>query len=167
MVSFCSNTQTILKGFAGGSAIKNLPADARDAGDTGFDPWVGKIPWSKKWQPTSTLLPGKFHGPGSLVGYRPWGCKDSDMTEHTAHTQRVEVRLSGGQNFLLFSQFGPRSLPIGIAVFCRAHISPGQPHNESWLFNNRLLEEQRASWRKDWYASGLLTLCLTPPQWVW
>ena len=83
MVSFCSNTQTILKGFAGGSAIKNLPADAGDAGDTGFDPWVGKIPWSKKWQPTSTLLPGKFHGQGSLVGYRPWGRTESDTTEAT------------------------------------------------------------------------------------
>ena len=28
----------------------------------GFDPWVGKIPWRKKWQPTPLFLPGKFHG---------------------------------------------------------------------------------------------------------
>ena len=28
----------------------------------GFDPWVGKIPWRKKWQPTPVFLPGKFHG---------------------------------------------------------------------------------------------------------
>ena len=28
----------------------------------GFNPWVGKIPWSRKWQPTSVFLPGKFHG---------------------------------------------------------------------------------------------------------
>ena len=28
-----------------------------------FDPWVGKIPWRRKWQPTLVLLPGKFHGP--------------------------------------------------------------------------------------------------------
>ena len=77
---------------------------------------------------TSVLLPGKFHRQRSLAGYSPWGCKESDMTELTAHTQRVEVRLNGGQNFLLFSQFGPCSLPIGRAVFCRAHISPSQPH---------------------------------------
>ena len=63
-----------------------------------------------------------------MAGYSPWGCKESDMTELTVHTQRVEVRLNGGQNFLLFSQFGPCSLPIGRAVFCRAHISPSQPH---------------------------------------
>ena len=33
------------------------------------DPWVRKIPWRRKWQPTPVLLPGKFHGWRSLVGY--------------------------------------------------------------------------------------------------
>ena len=37
--------------------------------------------WSQKWQPTPVSLPGKFHGQRSLVGYRPWGCKKSDITE--------------------------------------------------------------------------------------
>ena len=27
----------------------------------GFDPWVGKIPWRRKWYPTPVFLPGKFH----------------------------------------------------------------------------------------------------------
>ena len=45
------------------------------------DLWVGKIPRSRKWQPTPVFLPGKFHGQRSLVGYSPWGCKESDMTE--------------------------------------------------------------------------------------
>ena len=43
------------------------------------------IPWRRKWQPTPVSLPGKFYGQRSLVGYGPWGCKESDMTEHT-HT---------------------------------------------------------------------------------
>ena len=43
----------------------------------GFDPWVGKIPWSRNWQPTPVFLPGKFHGQRSLVGYSPWGCGES------------------------------------------------------------------------------------------
>ena len=34
-----------------------------------FDPWVGKIPCKRKWQPTLVFLPGKFHGQRSLVGY--------------------------------------------------------------------------------------------------
>ena len=32
--------------------VKNLPANAGDLRDVEFDPWVGKIPWGKKWQPT-------------------------------------------------------------------------------------------------------------------
>ena len=46
-----------------------------------FDPWVRKIPWRNKWQPTPVLLSGKFHGLRSLVGYSPWGRKELDMTE--------------------------------------------------------------------------------------
>ena len=46
-----------------------------------FGPWVGKIPWSRKWQPSPVFLPGKFCGQRSLVGYSPWGHKESDMTE--------------------------------------------------------------------------------------
>ena len=41
----------------------------------GFDPWVRKIPWRSKWQPTPVFLPGKPHGQRSLVGYSPRGCK--------------------------------------------------------------------------------------------
>ena len=41
----------------------------------------GKIPWRRKWQPTPVLLPRKFHGWRSLVGYSPWGLKESDTTE--------------------------------------------------------------------------------------
>ena len=40
-----------------------------------FDPWVGKIPWIRKWQPTPVSLPGKSHEQRSLVIYSPWGCK--------------------------------------------------------------------------------------------
>ena len=47
----------------------------------GFDPWVRKIPWRRKWQPTPVFLPGKSHGWRSLAGYSPWGHKEPDMTE--------------------------------------------------------------------------------------
>ena len=51
---------------------------ACNAGDTRdrFDPWVGKVPWRRKWQPTSVFLPGKFHGQRSLAGYSPCGHKE-------------------------------------------------------------------------------------------
>ena len=47
-------------------------ASARNVGPW-FDPWDGKIPWRRKWQPTPVLLPRKFHGWRSLMGYSPWG----------------------------------------------------------------------------------------------
>ena len=53
----------------------------RLSGRPGFEPWVGKIPWRRKWQSTPVLLPGKSHGQRSLVGYSLWGRKESDMTE--------------------------------------------------------------------------------------
>jgi len=51
----------------------------------GFDPWVSKIPWGRKWQLTLVFLPGKSHGQRSLPGYRPWGHKESDMSERLNH----------------------------------------------------------------------------------
>ena len=69
--------------------VKNLPTNAGDR--RGFDPWIGKIPWSRKWQSTPIFLPGKFHGQRSLEVYSLWGCKESDTTEglsvHTSHTK--------------------------------------------------------------------------------
>ena len=47
----------------------------------GFDSSVGKIPWRRKWQSTTALLPGKSHGWRRLAGYSPWGRKESNTTE--------------------------------------------------------------------------------------
>ena len=61
--------------------VKNIPVNAGDPGVVGSIPWVGKIPWRRKWQPTLVFLPGKFHGERSLAGYSPCGGKELDMTE--------------------------------------------------------------------------------------
>ena len=60
--------------------VKNLPAGAGDA--RGLDPWVGKMPWRRKWQLTPVFWLGEFHGQRSLAGCSPWGCKELDLTEH-------------------------------------------------------------------------------------
>ena len=57
--------------------VKNLPA----VWETWVNPWVGKIPWRRAWQPTPVFLPGESHGQRSLVGYSPRGGKESVMTE--------------------------------------------------------------------------------------
>ena len=58
-------------GFPNGSAAKNPLQCRRNR----IKPWMGKIPWRRKWQSTPVFLPGKSHGQKSLAGYRPWGCK--------------------------------------------------------------------------------------------
>ena len=52
----------------------------------GFDPWAGKIPWRKEWQPAPVFLPEEFHGRRCLVDYRPWGHKGSDTTKQLSHS---------------------------------------------------------------------------------
>ena len=52
--------------------VKNLPAKQETQVSNGFDPWVGKIPWRRKWQATPVFLLGETHGQRSLVGYSPW-----------------------------------------------------------------------------------------------
>ena len=47
----------------------------------GFDPWVGKIPWRRAWQPTPVFFLGESHGQRSLADYSPWGCKKLDTAE--------------------------------------------------------------------------------------
>ena len=66
--------------------VKNLPANAGDARDSGSIPGLGRFPWSRKWQLSLLFLPRKFHGQRGLAGYSPWGLKELDMTEHAAHT---------------------------------------------------------------------------------
>ena len=51
---------------------------------------MGKIPWRSKRQPTPVFLPGESQGQRSLVGYSPWGRKESDTTEQHTHTHTQE-----------------------------------------------------------------------------
>ena len=81
MTQFCACYGWVIfhcKYLPGGPVVKNPPAWCRRCS---FNPWVRKIPWSRKWKPMPVLLPGKFHGQRSLEGYSPGGCKELDMTE--------------------------------------------------------------------------------------
>ena len=53
----------------------------------GFDPWVGKVPWRRKWQPTPVFLSGESRGQRSLVGYSPWSrrVRHDGVTDHIPH----------------------------------------------------------------------------------
>ena len=45
-----------------------------------IDPWVGKIPWKREWQPAPVFLPGEFHGEESGEP-QSMGLRESDTTE--------------------------------------------------------------------------------------
>ena len=77
-----SQMQHSAMGFPGSTSVKDLTCQCRRCKRLGFDPWIRKIPWSRKWHPTPIFLPEEFHGQKSLVAYSPWGCQESDKTEH-------------------------------------------------------------------------------------
>ena len=89
----------------------------------GFDPWVGKIPWRRKWQPTPIFLPGKFHGQESLEGYSPWGHK------RFGHNKTIIICVFLiNKNFIWINQFHSyyqRSFIFSIILsFCKAFCLP-------------------------------------------
>ena len=104
----------------------------------GFNSWVGKIPWSRKWQPTPVFLLGKFHGQRSLVGYSPWGCKESELTEHT-HTSRWKRciwKVSGKERCRTSMPSKGRSLSPNLLVFTYPEVLWIQ---SLWVFMEVLL----------------------------
>jgi len=65
-----------------GSSGKQPACQCRRQKRRGFDPWVGKIPWRRAWQPTVVFFPGESHGQRSLAGYSPRGYEESDAINH-------------------------------------------------------------------------------------
>jgi len=65
----------------------------------GFNPWVRKIPWRRKWQPTPVFLPEKSHGQKSLAGYSPWDRKELDTTERLSTAQQGFLQFNWGYGF--------------------------------------------------------------------
>ena len=57
-------TPSSLRSLLGDAVVKKSPAtcQCRRCKRWGFDPWVGKIPWRRRWQPTTVFLPGKSPG---------------------------------------------------------------------------------------------------------
>ena len=63
-----------------------------------FDPWLGKIPWRRKWQPTPVFLPEKSHGQiDASGGHSPWGYKESDT-----RLKRLSIQCPKQKPFYVF-----------------------------------------------------------------
>ena len=81
-------------GFLSGSTGSESACQCRRCRSS-FNPWVGKIPWMRKWQPTPVFLLGKFYGQRSLMSYSPWGCqriRHKWTNEHTYHMESYQRR---------------------------------------------------------------------------
>ena len=70
--------------------VKNPPASA---GDVGSIPGSGRSSGEGNGNTIAVFLPGESHGQRSLVGYSPWGCKDSDTIEQLDN--KKQQRISG------------------------------------------------------------------------
>ena len=78
----------------------NDKESACQCGRHGFNPWVGKIPWRRKWEPTPVFLLGKSHVQRSLRGYSPWGCKRVGHDLTTEHTRTLYNSYHSGKAVL-------------------------------------------------------------------
>ena len=74
-------------GFSGGSVVKDLPANVGETGDVGSIPGWGRSLVEGNGNPLQYSCLAASHRQRSLADYSPWGCKESDMTEHVLHTK--------------------------------------------------------------------------------
>ena len=77
-------------GFPGGIHDKEPACQCRRRKRCGFDPWVGNIPWRRKWQATPVFLPGESHGQRTLVGPSPWGHRVGHNWNDFARTHKLK-----------------------------------------------------------------------------
>ena len=104
-------------GFPGGASGKEFTCQCRRHKRCGFDPWVKKIPWRRKWQCTPEFLPGESHGLRNLVVYSLWDCKELDTTEW--------LSLSFTCFLWLAHQFPPADKQYNVCHIWRLHQRKG------------------------------------------
>ena len=116
-----------------GSVIKEAACQCRRRE---FDPWVGKNPWRKKWQPTPVFLPGNSHGQRSLVGYSPWGrkrvghhlaTKQQQQTTHCTQTSACSQGWSSQLQTFFFFFISWRLITLQYCSGFLSYIDMNQP----------------------------------------
>ena len=101
-----------------------------------FDPWVGKIPWKRKWQPTLVFL--KSHRQRSLAGYSPWGCK---RVGHNLVTKQQQQHVS--QNTWPWTE--PSDQEPSLLLFPR--VCYAKAAHWRWLLGGSGWRERYLDWR--------------------
>ena len=101
-----------------------------------FDPWIRKVPWRRKQQPTLVFLSGKFHGQRSPVGYSPCGGKELDITQLLNNNNGFYIHHLGFNmrnehwTFLSFPFFPYSAAELGLKSICGfCMTSQGDAHS--------------------------------------
>ena len=86
----------ITEAFRGGGGGKETACQCRRHKRCGFDPWVEKRLWRRKWQLTIVFLLGESHGQRSLAACSPWGCKELERlsTAQVCHSFPSKEQMS-------------------------------------------------------------------------
>ena len=116
------------RGFPGGTNGEEPVCQCRRWKRLRFDPWVGKIPWRRAWQPTRVFLPGKSHRLRSLVGWSPQCHKESDRIEASEHAPVLpDLRLFTGPRNK--GDYTEQSASAGLSCSNKPLISGDLQHN--------------------------------------
>ena len=110
--SYLVSIDNLFMGFPGGLVVKESFRQCRGCG---FNSWIGKIPWRRKWQPTPVFLPRKSQGQRNLVGCIPGGCKESDTTG--------QLSLHAHNLFIIPIHLSFINMPIRYHLFSRFNFS--------------------------------------------
>ena len=89
--------------FPSGTSAKESACQCRSQKRHRFDPWVGKMPWRRRWQRTAESLPSKSHGQRNLVGYSPWDYKHQTRLNNWAPAHTELWKSKCGKSFVLLS----------------------------------------------------------------
>ena len=108
--SFFASTYPMVSGFPGGASGEESTCQGRRFRRRGFNPWVRKMPWHRRWQPTSAFLSGKFHGQRRLVSYTVHRIAKS-WTQLSTHTCKLTEPHLGEESLLSQWQPTPVLLP--------------------------------------------------------
>ena len=108
-----------------------------------LNPWSGKIPWRKAWQPTPVFFPGESHGQRSLTGYSPWGRKrvghDRVTKQQQQQDEKQPVPQSRGRAWTLKTQQCESLLCVQSPLSGSAELS-FHFHYSKYLFNLQKVE---------------------------
>ena len=144
-------------GFPGSSAGKESACQCRRHG---FVPWVGKIPWRRKWQPTPVFLPGKSHRQRNLAGYssvQSLSCVQLFATSWTAACQ-ASLSITNSQSSLKLMSI-ESVMPSNHLILCCPLLLLPSVFPSIRVFSNELA--LRIRWPKDWGSASASVVPMT------